>query len=66
MSDTKAVKKLKSMVEGESKTESIASLAKKLGIARGTLNSLMAGTTLPRLDVINAAKKVGIKQEDWS
>ena len=66
MADSKAIKKLKTMLEGEEKTESAASLAKKLGIARGTLNGILAGTTQPRLDVMLAAKKVGIKQEDWS
>jgi len=66
MADSKAIKKLKDMLEGEGKTESVKSLAEKLGIARGTLTGIISGTTQPRLDVMVAAKKVGIKQEDWT
>ena len=70
MSDTKAIKKLKSLLEDKDKDgktkESVSSLAIKLGIARGTLLGIVSGTSQPRLDVILAAKKIGIRQEDWS
>jgi len=56
-----AIKKLKTLLE----TESVESLAKKLGIARGTLNSLLAGNSEPRLSTIKAAEKLGIAQGDW-
>ncbi len=70
MADTKAIKKLKSLLEDKDKDgktkESVSSLAIKLGIARGTLLGIVSGTSQPRLDVMLAAKKIGIRQEDWS
>ena len=63
MPDTKAIKKIKTMIDGGA---SVASLAKKLGVARGTLLGLIAGTTSPRLDVVIAAEKLGIKQKEWT
>ena len=62
MSESKAIRKLKAMLDAESP----ASLAGKLGIARGTLFALLSGRTEPRLGVMVAAKKLGIKQEEWS
>lgn len=65
MADTKAIKKLKTLLDEQK--ESVKSLADKLGVARGTLNALLAGTSEPRLGVILAAeKKFGIKQGEWS
>lgn len=63
MADSKAIRKLKDLLEG--KTESVSSLAHKLGIARGTLLGILSGQTSPRLDVITAAKQFGIKSDDW-
>jgi DNA-binding phage protein len=61
-----AIKKLKELLADKDKPESISSLAKKIGIARGTLLGILSGTSVPRLDMMTAAKKVGIKMDDWS
>jgi len=63
--NSRAVKKLRGMLEGEKKSESVLSLSKKLGVARGTLQGIVAGITEPRLHVILAAKALGIEPEDW-
>jgi predicted transcriptional regulator len=64
MPDKTAIKKLKTMLDD--KTENVVSLAKKLGIARGTLLGILSGRTQPRLDVMVAAQKIGIKQTEWT
>ena len=61
-----AIKKLKELLGNKDKPESVSSLAKKIGIARGTLLGIISGTSQPRLDVMVAAKKIRIKMEDWS
>jgi transcriptional regulator with XRE-family HTH domain len=63
VTETKAIRKLKQLLE----IHGASSIAVKLGIARGTLLSLIAGVTEPRLSVLTAAdKEYGIKQEDWT
>jgi uncharacterized protein YunC (DUF1805 family) len=64
MPDKTAIKKLKAMLDD--KTENVVSLAKKLGIARGTLLGIISGRTQPRLNVMVAAQDLGIKQGDWT
>jgi transcriptional regulator with XRE-family HTH domain len=60
--ESKAITKLRAQVE----ETSVKAVAEKLGIARGTLLGLLAGTTSPRLEVVHAAEKLGVKQSDWN
>jgi hypothetical protein len=65
MPELKAVKKLKSMIEGPERTESVKTLAEKLGIARATLLGIVAGHIEARRDVIERSKKIGLTNADW-
>jgi len=59
--ESRAIAKLRAQVE----ETSVKAVAEKLGIARGTLLGLLAGTTSPRLEVVHAAEKLGVRQGDW-
>jgi len=61
--DTRAIRKLNTMLDNKDETPN--SLAEKLGCARGTLFSILAGRVSPRFEVMQAAKKIGIDFEDW-